>query len=402
MNKLTTSLLSLSLGFALVSNSFAQKIYWADFGMSKIQRSDLDGSNVEDLISSGLNGPSGIALDLTNSKMYWADYNANKIQRADIDGSNVEDLVTTGLNLAFGLELDLTNSKIYWANSGNNKIQRANLDGSNVEDLISTGSSLPHKIALDLTNSKIYWSGSNDKIQRADLDGSNIEDLVTSSGDTYGIALDIASSKVYWSINGQKIQRANLDGSNIEDVITGLISPYGIELDLVSSKIYFIDNDRIKRANLDGSNIEDIFIGGLITEMALDIADAPLSVELNSFSARQIENSIQLNWSTASETENEGFNIYRKLGENDFVQIASHKSHKELKGQGNTSAQIFYSFTDNSELLTGELYTYIISDVETNGLETKHEENAQTVFFEVKTQSVKRFELAQNFPNPFN
>ena len=50
-----------------------QKMYWTDFGTDKIQRANLDGSNVEDLVTTGLSGPRGIALDLANGKMYWAD-----------------------------------------------------------------------------------------------------------------------------------------------------------------------------------------------------------------------------------------------------------------------------------------------------------------------------------------
>ncbi len=226
-----------------------------------------------------------------------------------------------------------------------------------------------------------------------------------------GLGLTLASNsfaeKIYWTDFGtDKIQRSDLDGSNVTDLVTGLISPYGIALDLTNSKIYWTDDgtNKIQRSDLDGSNVTDIVTGlNQPSGIALDLTpDAPLSVELNSVQARQIENSISLTWSTASETENEGFNVYRKNGENNFVQIASHKSHKELKGQGNTSVETFYTFVDNSKLESGELYTYIISDVETNGAETKHEEMAQSISFEAKTQEVKRFELAQNFPNPFN
>ena len=38
-------------------------IYWTDFEADKIQRVNLDGSNIEDLVTSGLSGPRGIALD---------------------------------------------------------------------------------------------------------------------------------------------------------------------------------------------------------------------------------------------------------------------------------------------------------------------------------------------------
>ena len=63
-------------------------------GNGKIQRANLDGSNIEDLVTQGLSGPAGIALDVAGGKMYWTnDWSTGKIQRANLDGSNVEDLV---------------------------------------------------------------------------------------------------------------------------------------------------------------------------------------------------------------------------------------------------------------------------------------------------------------------
>ena len=69
-------------------------MYWTDWGTDKIQRANLDGSNIEDLVTQGLSSPSGIALDVEGGKMYWTDWGTAKIQRANLDGSNVEDLVT--------------------------------------------------------------------------------------------------------------------------------------------------------------------------------------------------------------------------------------------------------------------------------------------------------------------
>ena len=42
----------------------AVKVYWIDAGTAKIQRASLDGSNVEDLVTSGLGYPEDIALDV--------------------------------------------------------------------------------------------------------------------------------------------------------------------------------------------------------------------------------------------------------------------------------------------------------------------------------------------------
>ena len=49
---------------------------------------------MEDLITSGLSVPYGLAVDVSGGKMYWTDRQNGKIQRADLDGSNVEDLLT--------------------------------------------------------------------------------------------------------------------------------------------------------------------------------------------------------------------------------------------------------------------------------------------------------------------
>ena len=96
----------------------ANKMYWTDWGTDKIQRSNLDGSDVEDLVTSGLVDPPDIALDVAGGKMYWTDYDLlggrHKIQRSNLDGSDVEDLVTSGLVGPNGIALDVAGGKMYW------------------------------------------------------------------------------------------------------------------------------------------------------------------------------------------------------------------------------------------------------------------------------------------------
>ena len=242
----------------------ASKLYWSDWGTDKIQRADLDGSNVEDLVTgAGLDGPDGLSLDLAGGKIYWADAGTNKIQRADLDGSNVEDLVT-GLGIPYGLALHVAGGKMYWTTRQSSKIQRANLDGSGVEDLVTSGLTFPGALALDAAGGKMYWTNPGaTKIQRANLSGSNVEDLVTSGlSSPTGLALDAAGGKIYWTDRGtDKIQRANLSGSNVEDLVTsGLSSPNGLALDAAGGKIYWTDagTNKVQRANLNGSGVEDL------------------------------------------------------------------------------------------------------------------------------------------------
>ena len=260
------------------------ELYWTDLSEDKIQRADLDGSNVEDLVTSGLDAPVGLALDVSAGKMYWTEWERNKIRRANLDGSGIEDLITSG-SVPVWLALDVAGGKLYWTDWGTDRIQRANLDGSNVEDLVTTGLNSPAGLVLDVPGGKMYWTDSSeDKIQRADLDGSNVEDLITSGfGSPSGLALDVASGKMYWTDRETgEIRRADLDGSNIEDVITrGLDKPYEVDLDLAAGKMYWtdLDTDKIQRANLDGSNVEDLVTRADGLEdpsgLALAVAAAP-------------------------------------------------------------------------------------------------------------------------------
>ena len=152
----------------------AQKIYWTDIGSSRIQRANLDGSVVEDLVTTSVILPTGIALDVSAGKMYWTEASPADfmIMRADLDGANGE-LLVTGLTSPSGIALDTAAGKMYWTDIGTGKIQRANLDGTALEDLVTIEALTPVGIALDLSIGKMYWtegSPADFMILRADLE----------------------------------------------------------------------------------------------------------------------------------------------------------------------------------------------------------------------------------------
>ncbi len=261
-------------------------IYWTDSGTDTIRRANIDGSNVQDIVTTGFRTPTDITVDLNWDKLYWTDSSTNTIQWADLDGSNVQDIITTGLRTPTGIAVDMEWGSLYWIDSGTDKIQRASLTSYNVVptdvvDIVTTGLRTPTDIAIDAYDpnlGKIYWTDAGtDKIQRVNFDGTNIQDLVTEGLRTpTSIALDLVNSKIYWTDSGtDKIQRANLDGSNIEDLVTtGLRTPTGIAVDPEAGKIYWTDagTDKIQRANLDGSNIEDLVTEGLRTPTSIALS----------------------------------------------------------------------------------------------------------------------------------
>ena len=253
-------------------------MYWTVEDEKKIQRANLDGTNIQDIVTRGLETPESIALDIAGGKMYWTDTAADKIQRANLDGTNVEDIRIIGVAAPEDIALDLAGGKIYWSDNGTDKIRRANLDGTNPEDLV-TGVDYPEGIALDLVARKLYWANYTQAIiQRANLDGTNIENVVTTGlSRPDGLAIDTIGGKLYWTDHGTvKIRRVNLDGTNPEDLVTandGLTVPDGIALDVVAGKMYWTDHRGIiQRANLDGTNPENLVTNlGKLKRIALGI-----------------------------------------------------------------------------------------------------------------------------------
>jgi photosystem II stability/assembly factor-like uncharacterized protein len=111
-------------------------------------------------------------------------------------------------------------------------------------------------------------------------------------------------------------------------------------------------------------------------------------VELTSFTATANGKEVILNWSTATELNNQGFEIQRKFSSNDFVTIGS------VKGHGTTTSPNNYTYID--KLLDAGKYFYRLKQIDFGG---KYE-YSQTV--EINWSPFTTYKLEQNYPNPFN
>jgi hypothetical protein len=123
--------------------------------------------------------------------------------------------------------------------------------------------------------------------------------------------------------------------------------------------------------------------------MGADEASTPLPVELTSFTANLNGNSVILNWRTATEMNNSGFDIERSTNSVSFEKIGF------INGAGSSTSAKNYSFTDVSLSKAG-VYSYRIKQVDYNGLSKLS--NA----VEVNFTTPANFSLSQNYPNPFN
>jgi hypothetical protein len=111
-------------------------------------------------------------------------------------------------------------------------------------------------------------------------------------------------------------------------------------------------------------------------------------VELTSFAAASNGSDVDLNWTTATETNNQGFKIERKTVGGAFEEVGY------VAGFGTTTEPKSYSFVD-SKLEAGS-YTYRLKQVDFGGTFTYSNE----VNVEVEIPLV--YSLEQNYPNPFN
>ena len=120
------------------------KMYWADcFEAKGNYRANIDGTDIE-LINKHLKVQVGVTLH--ENKIYWADSDADKIQRSNLDGSSVEDVITKGTGPRC-LAIDPHSLKLYWTGLESDTIYRSNLDGTNINEVVK-GFGGPRGIAL--------------------------------------------------------------------------------------------------------------------------------------------------------------------------------------------------------------------------------------------------------------
>ncbi|MBX2974481.1 MAG: T9SS type A sorting domain-containing protein [Ignavibacteriaceae bacterium] len=116
----------------------------------------------------------------------------------------------------------------------------------------------------------------------------------------------------------------------------------------------------------------------------------PLPVELTSFTASVVESKVILNWQTATEVNNYGFEIERSTQPQSNWQYLGF-----IQGHGNSNSIINYSFIDDN-LIDGK-YSYRLKQIDNDG----NFSYSETLNVEVGDLPIS-FDLSQNYPNPFN
>lgn len=160
--------------------------------------------------------------------------------------------------------------------------------------------------------------------------------------------------------------------------------------------VYQLPNGNFITTNSSGVHEVDGTSGVLIRTIVSGVSAQYVSlydystipVELTSFSASVAGSNVELNWVTATEVNNQGFEIERSEDNVIFNNIGF------VPGFGTTTEPKSYSYTDQS--VNGGTYYYRLKQIDFDGSFTY----SGVVEAEVSLPTI--FALEQNYPNPFN
>ncbi|NOZ61986.1 MAG: T9SS type A sorting domain-containing protein [Calditrichaeota bacterium] len=198
-------------------------------------------------------------------------------------------------------------------------------------------------------------------------------------------------------LNVTAVSATNLTNCSNFTVVTGLplhVAAGGtgtlqISFDVDAAGAFSFDMDIAN--NDDDENPYDIQVTGNGTQ--------PTNIVLSSFYANISQDGILLQWTTETEPNNAGFNIFRSQSENgEYAKI----NENLIPAQGNATTGANYSYPDNSTQMGS--YYYKLQSVSLTG-DTSFYGPVSVILTAVDNKKYTvpdDYNLSQNYPNPFN
>jgi len=262
-----------------------------------------------------------------------------------------------------------------WGNNLDGQLGNGNNTDSNVPVAVNTSGVLNgktitqvaagniHSIALASDGTVYTWGdGSNGRLGNGNNISSNVPVAVVTSG--------------------------VLSGKTITQVAAGYSHSIALASDGTVYTWGYNSDGQLGNGNNTHSNVP----------VAVDQSSMGLiPVELTAFTAALTSSAtVELNWQTATETNNSGFEIQRSLIPYPFSKgNGAFQSVGFVPGFGTTTEPKSYSFTDNN--LTGGKYQYRLKQIDFDGSFAYYWLNET-----VEVSTPVEFALLQNYPNPFN
>ncbi len=429
-------------------NATNGKIYWLNGG--GIQKSDMNGTNKETLVAGTI---TGYVLDVGNDKVYYIDGANSKVKRANLSGDLNEQEITSLSGTNIGIDFDPYTQTIYYSDNGNSggSIRKIELLAHDNVSTVISGLGNIQNLVCEQDDGKLYLSlddAGNTKIQRINYNGTQLEDIIASTNLHTAVGLSImeiaqcptnqASAvsapepqenqvTISWTRgnDGDRCIVFMTQGADVGQCapITGVFynAVYNETGSVFGSGTPSWGNGWSCVYNGTGNSV---VVTGLTASTDYSVAVyeynsrnwfesysnnqvnnskslvTALPVELTSFTANVNTNKVELNWQTATEVNNFGFEIQRSEVSSQKSVISSQNEGKNwikvgfVEGSGNSNSPKSYSFTDDNPT-GGSEFQYRLKQIDNDG------QFKYSVIVDVKVVPT-RYELFQNYPNPFN
>ncbi|GAB6033222.1 Low-density lipoprotein receptor- protein 6 [Chamberlinius hualienensis] len=177
-------------------------VFWGDISLEMIKSSKIGSPNVvENVITTGISTPEGLACDWLTKKIYWTDSETNRIEVSNFDGTKRKVLFWRGIDQPRAIALSPFDGLMFWTDWGEiPRVERAAMDGHNLSrvTIINQDISWPNGITVDYETKRIYWAdGKLKQISSADFDGKNRK-LIAENLE-HPLFITIASNVTYWT-----------------------------------------------------------------------------------------------------------------------------------------------------------------------------------------------------------
>ncbi|MBU0472812.1 MAG: T9SS type A sorting domain-containing protein [Bacteroidetes bacterium] len=207
--------------------------------------------------------------------------------------------------------------------------------------------------------------------------------------DAYGFSPNLVSGFI--NGNGNDTYALYVGGNSVTGTLLDIYGEIGV--DGTGEPWEYLDGASKRNSSVTSANTIWTASEWTITRPAATTDLAPLPVQLTSFTANTTKTGVVLNWATATEVNNYGFEIESQI----LNQVQNDKSLWEkvgfVEGHGNSNSPKEYSFVD--PVVAERSRSYRLKQIDFNG--GYEYSDIVTV-----SESLAKTELFQNSPNPFN
>ncbi|HLP14898.1 MAG TPA: DUF5050 domain-containing protein, partial [Bacteroidota bacterium] len=306
--------------------------------------------------------------------------------RRNADGSSQLLIYTPPTGTVMECAYDATIGKIFFYDnlvSGGQVIYKADPDGSNRTSIYSGFTQLVNVLAAPTAGTVTFADGSgfaqsitpnstNQVLGRFRLTGSSGGAMLTAASiKLNNVRTGLSNFKIWSSADasfggdtqlGSTVAADPGDGGSVS--FSGFSSPvsssgtyFFLTGDVASGASGTVGAVMVQNASLTISNG---MLSGTVANANLSNNSALLPVELSSFTASAQNKKIVLQWKTATEIQNYGFEVERRRKAGEWVAIGF------AAGAGNSNSPHSYSFTDVTTV-AHESYLYRLKQIDTDG-----------------------------------